>query len=135
MAETKPKAKILFLDDDTFIVNVYSLKFTAENYEFHAATSVQEALTLLRNGFVPDIIICDLVMAQTSGFDFLQEIRTEHLAPDAYRIVLTNQSEELDKVQAEQLGANRYIVKVSMIPEEVVEIVDQVVAHRKIEKK
>ena len=133
--ENKPKAKILFLDDDNFIVNVYALKFTAANYEFQAATSVQEALKLLRNGFTPDIIISDLVMAQASGFDFLNDLRTEHLAPDAYRIVLTNQSEELDKVQAQELGADRYIVKVTMIPEEVVEIVDQVVAHRKIEKK
>ena len=132
---TEPNGKILFLDDDNFILNVYGMKFTHAGYELHAAASVKDALDTLRNGFDPDVVICDLVMAQASGFDFLSTLRAEHLAPQAYRIVLTNQAETLDKVQAESLGVDRYIVKVTMTPEEVVSTVDQILADRKSRKK
>ena len=133
--EPKPKAKILFLDDDKFILNVYGMKFTHAGYELRTAASVEDALNELRKGFRPDVIISDLVMAQASGFDFLDTLKTEHLAQGAYRIVLTNQEGTLDKVQTQELGVDRYIVKVTMTPDEVVAAVDQVVTDRKTIKK
>jgi CheY-like chemotaxis protein len=133
--ETTPKAKILFVDDDTFIVDVYSKKLTSAGYDVHCATSIKDALDDLRKGFVPDVIMLDLVMSNGSGLDFLDELNTTGLAQNAYRIVFTNQSDHLDQVQAETRHVDRYIVKVTMVPEEVLGVVDQVVASRKMEQK
>jgi DNA-binding NtrC family response regulator len=125
-----PKAKIMLVDDDKFILDVYGMKFSHAGYDIRSAVSVDDALKTLREGFTPDVMILDLVLNNASGLDLLHTIQMEHLAPGAYRIVLTNQSREVDKEQAEKLGADRFIIKVTQTPEEVVEIVDKALAEK-----
>jgi CheY-like chemotaxis protein len=111
--------------DDKFLVDLYSVKFTREGYNVQACVSAAHALHVLRTGFVPDVILFDVVMPQQDGFAFLQALLDEHLAPNSSLIALTNQATDDDKKKAAQLGASRYIVKADMLPADVVATVVQ----------
>jgi CheY-like chemotaxis protein len=128
---TDSKGKVLLLDDDKFLADMYSMKFTQEGYEMNACLSVNDAIAALKKGFEPDAVVFDIVMPEHDGFDFLQMLSSEKLAPNAVRIALTNQSDDQERDKAVQLGADRYIVKASMIPSEVVAAVGEEIAKKK----
>jgi len=117
------KYKILLLDDDQFLIDMYSLKFNQAGHTVQPCFSVEEALKVLRDGFDPDAVLFDLVMPGKDGFDFLRSFKEEKLAPQATLIALTNQSADEEKKKTSELGADAYIVKAMTIPSEVVNMV------------
>ncbi len=128
---TDIKGKIILLDDDKFLADMYSMKFTQSGYEMTVCLSAGDALDAMRNGFDPDAVLFDLVMPGQDGFSFLQAMETEKLAVHAVKIALTNQSDDAERQKALELGADRYIVKASMIPSEVVAAVGDEIAKKK----
>ena len=127
----QPKGNVLFLDDDQFLVGMYGMKFTAAGYTVQTCLSVSEALEALRKEFVPDAIVFDLIMPERDGFAFLAALKSERLSPQTVLIALTNQSDDREKAKAESFGIDRYIVKASMIPSEVVTVVGEEIAKKK----
>ena len=125
MSDTPQKRNVLFVDDDKFLVDTYGMKFTQSGYTFEGCLSANQALEIIRGGFSPNIIIFDITMPERDGFSFLEALRSGNLAAGAKLIALTNQSEDAEKKKAEELGVDRYIVKASMIPSEVVNIVGE----------
>ena len=123
--------KIILVDDDKFLIDLYSAKFSSQGYEVHALQSVDAALEVLRAGMQPDAIISDLIMPERTGFSLFEALRDEKLAPDAVRIALTNESDDVERKRAEELGVDHYIVKATMIPSEVVTAVTEVISKRK----
>ncbi len=119
------KQHVLILDDDRFLLDMYSAKFIQAGFEVSACQSTKEALDELRKGIKPKAILFDVVMPGEDGFAFLAAVTGEKLAPEAKLIALTNQSNDKDRAQAETLGATRYVVKASMIPSEVVNMVKE----------
>lgn len=118
---TDKKLKVLYVDDDTFLLDMYGVKFSKNNFEIQTATNAGEALKKLRDKiFEPDIILIDIVMPGMDGLTLLETIRKEKLADDAIAIMLTNQggSSEIDR--SKELGAVGYVVKATSIPTEVV---------------
>ena len=128
MNEPHTKGNVLLVDDDQFLLDLYSTKFAREGYNIHTCLSPKDAIDVLRSGFVP--ILFDISMPEQDGFSFLQTLLDEHLAPNSLLIALTNRSTDADKIKAEQLGASRYIVKATMIPAELVATVAEVIAKK-----
>src|SRR4051812_7679062 len=124
------KGSILLLDDDKFLLDMYSMKFSQIGYEVHAASSSAEALKILREGFAPDAILFDLIMPEGDGFSFLASVKKEKFAPKALTIALTNEMSEDEKKRIMDLGASDYLVKATMIPSEVVDWVSGMIANR-----
>ncbi len=122
------KGNVLLVDDDKFLVDMYGMKFTAAGYAVQICLSAKDALQLLRGAYSPAVILFDITMPEIDGFAFLKTIADEHLAKDALKIALTNQSTEQEQAKAAELGAARYIVKASMIPSEVVNTVQEELA-------
>lgn len=118
------KKAVLIVDDDKFLADMYALKFAREGYEVESYLSINDALSALKKGFTPDAILFDLVMPERDGFSFLAEVRDENLAKGAALIALTNQSDDSERTKAEELGCDRYVVKATAIPSEVVAIVE-----------
>ena len=125
------QGNVLLVDDDKFLLDMYSVKFTQGGYTVHAALSVKAAIDTLKGGFAADAVVFDLVMPQENGFTLLEKIRAEKLVPGASLVALSNQSDESEKKRAEELGATRYIIKASMIPSEVVSAVGEEIAKGK----
>lgn len=121
---------ILIVDDDKFLLDMYCLKFSQAGYSVQPSFSVGEALAAIRGGYVPDAILFDVTMPGEDGFALLQKLRDEKLAAGARLIALTNQASDADKKHAEELGVDRYVVKASMIPSEVVQMVKEELAKK-----
>jgi two-component system alkaline phosphatase synthesis response regulator PhoP len=115
----KKKLKAMIVDDDKFLLGMYSLKFQNNGLEAEAVLGSVEALKKLREGANPDILLLDIIMPYMTGLELLKTIREEKLAPSAVVIMLTNQSESSDIEGAKALGVEGYIVKASTIPSEV----------------
>ncbi|HEY4509204.1 MAG TPA: response regulator [Candidatus Paceibacterota bacterium] len=123
MKEEDKKLKILIVDDDRFLLDMYSLKFKKYGLEVDAMGSSLSALDKLRTGSVYDILILDIIMPSIDGLEFLKRVREEKLVPSAIVIMLTNQADDFEK--AKNLDIDGYIIKATTIPSEVV---DQVLA-------
>ncbi len=117
---------VFVIDDDVFLLDMYATKFSQKDFSVTSASGTIEALEKLREGFKPDVIVCDLVMPAMDGFEFLEVVKNEALAPQAVIIILSNlgQQEDIDRGLA--LGASGYIIKASATPSEVVEKVLEV---------
>ncbi len=116
----EPKKKILIIDDDIFLLDMYSLKFSQSNFEVETALGPIKALEKLHSGFVPDIILLDIIMPEMDGFELLEKMREEKLVLDTIRVILSNRGQQSDIARGEALGAAGYIVKANSTPSEVV---------------
>lgn len=119
--------KILLVDDDAFLRDMYATKFAEEAYGVVVAKSGNEALTVLKDEGDVDIVMLDMIMPGMSGVDLLKEIQDLNLSKPPKCIVLSNQSETNDVDEAMRAGAAGYIIKAEMIPSDVVAEVKKLV--------
>jgi len=115
------KKKILIVDDDSFLLDMYALKFSQNNFEVLTALSGIKALEELESGFNPDIILLDIIMPEMDGFEMLKTINDKKLSPNSVKIILSNKGQQSDIDQGNSLGASGYIVKANSTPAEVIE--------------
>ena len=120
------KKKILIVDDDMFILDMYAFKFSQNNFEVHAVHSGDLAIEKLKEGLKPDIIMMDIIMPEMDGFEMLEKINKENLSPESLKIILSNKGQQEDLDRGEQLGVAGYIVKVNSTPVEVVDKVKEI---------
>jgi len=111
---------ILLVDDDKFLLDMYSMKFVKDGFTVQACLSVNAAMDVLHGGFAPDMILFDLTMPERDGYAFLQALSDEHLAGDAKKVALTNESTDTERTKARELGADDFYIKATLIPSEVV---------------
>lgn len=122
---TKKKLfNILLIDDDSFISDLYVIKFGNAGHTLTVASSATEALEKLREGNMYDAIATDIIMPEMSGVEFLEAINAENLAGEAVVIVLSNQDEPELVKQCRGLGAKAHIVKALNLPHEVLRQVE-----------
>jgi DNA-binding response OmpR family regulator len=126
-----PQKKLLIVDDDKFLLDMYALKFTKAGHEVKAADSTEAGLKILRDGYVPDAMLVDVVMPGLDGLELVTAVRKERLAPQSAVIMLTNQSESDDIARAKKLNVDGYIVKATAIPSEVLAEVGKILANKK----
>jgi CheY-like chemotaxis protein len=115
------KKKILIVDDDSFLLDMYALKFSQNNFEVYAAPGAAQAIEKLKGGLVPDILLMDVIMPDMNGFEMLEKINKENLSPNSVKIYLTNKSQQEDIDEGTRLGVAGYIVKANSTPTEVIE--------------
>lgn len=123
------KRKILFVDDDKFLLDMYALKFSKAGYEVKACDSAENGLKTLTEGFAPDIILTDIVMPGMDGMEFLAKVREGKLADTSIIIMLTNQGTSEDLTKAVKFKVDGYIVKATTIPSEVLAEVEKIYSH------
>jgi two-component system alkaline phosphatase synthesis response regulator PhoP len=118
-------AKILLVEDDNNLREIYEARLQAEGYEIVAARDGEEALTVAMKER-PDLIISDVMMPKISGFDMLDIIRSTEEIKDVKVIMMTALSQAEDKARADKLGADRYLVKSQVTLEDVAKVAREV---------
>jgi DNA-binding response OmpR family regulator len=125
--EANQKHTIFILDDDSFLLDMYALKFSQSNFEVKTASNPESALEVLRSGYTPEVMLLDVLMPIMDGFELLKKIKDEKLIPKTLKIILSNRGQQSDIETGESLGAAGYIVKASMTPAEVVTEVTKII--------
>lgn len=123
--------KILLVDDDNFLRDMYATKFVEHGHDVDVADGSAAVLSKLQQGVYYDLAIFDMVMPGTSGVELLTLVRQQF--PDQVRccIFLSNQGQEEDIREATGAGAIGYIIKAESIPSEVVKKVDDIMKNCK----
>ncbi len=101
------KSKILIVEDEEPISNFIETTLKANDYGVICAKKGKEALSMIPS-HCPDLIILDLGLPDVDGITILKELRTWSSTPV---IVVSARSDETDKVEALDIGADDYIVK------------------------
>lgn len=118
-------AKILLVEDDQSLREIYGIRLTAEGYEIVPAGDGEQALALAVKE-KPDLIISDVMMPKISGFDMLDILRSTPETKDIKVIMMTALSSEDQRERGEALGANCFLVKSQVGIEDVVNAVHEV---------
>jgi CheY-like chemotaxis protein len=112
-------SKILLVEDDNNLREIYEARLQAEGYEIVSAPDGEAALVVAKKES-PDLIISDVMMPNISGFEMLDIIRNTEGLRDVKVIMLTALGQAEDKTKADSLGADRYLVKSQVTLEDIV---------------
>jgi two-component system phosphate regulon response regulator PhoB len=113
------KNKVLVVEDETFLVKIYTVKLKKEGYDVNIATDGEQAVKLASE-VKPDLILLDLILPKMNGFEALEQIRATATGKNIPVIVLSNLGQEEDIKRAELLGATDYLVKANFSIQEVI---------------
>ena len=117
--------KILLVEDDKSLREIYGVRLLAEGYDIVSAGDGEEALAMAIKER-PHLIVSDVMMPKISGFDMLDILRSTTETRDIRVIMMTALSSEDQRLRGEQLGADRYLVKSQVGIEDVVRTVHEV---------
>lgn len=119
------KIKILLVEDDPFLLSMYSTKFEIEGFTVLSADNGEDGLRLSTTERI-DIILLDILMPKMNGFEVLEELKKNEKTKKIPVILLTNlnQKDEIERGLA--LGADDYLIKAHFMPSEVVEKIKKV---------
>lgn len=122
-------SKVMVVEDDANLREIYSIRITAEGYEVVSAGDGEEALAVAVRE-KPDLILSDVMMPKISGFDMLDILRSTPETANIKVIMMTALSADDQRQRGERLGANRYLVKSQVGIEDVVNAIHEVLGDR-----
>lgn len=119
------KKTILLVEDDPFLIDIYSTKLKESGFLVEVAERGDLIFSKLEEK-TPDLIILDVVLPQMDGWEILKKIKSDPQFKDLKVIILSNlgQKEEVEKGIG--LGAVRYLIKAHYTPSQVAEEVKKV---------
>ena len=117
--------KIMIVEDDLALREIYSIRLTAEGYTIVVAGDGEEALAVAAQE-KPDLILSDVMMPKISGFDMLDILRSTPELKDTKVVMMTALSSPEQRARGEALGADRYLVKSQVGIEDVVNVIHEV---------
>ena len=114
-------AKILLVEDDNNLREIYEARLQAEGYTIVSARDGEEALVVAK-AEKPDLVISDVMMPKISGFEMLDILRNTEGLQHVKVIMLTALGQSEDQKRADSLGADRYLVKSQVTLEDIVNV-------------
>ena len=117
--------KIMVVEDDQSLREIYSIRLTAEGYEVVSAGDGEEALAIAVKER-PDLVLSDVMMPKISGFDMLDILRSTPETKNIKVIMMTALSSDDQRKRGENLGADKYLVKSQVGIEDVITAVHEV---------
>ena len=119
--------KIIIIEDDPTISQMYRMKFEADGFDVRMAGNGKIGVDLVKS-FEPDVILLDIQMPEMDGVEALRFIRANRNSKNTPVIVLTNMGEEESPDEMRRLGISSYIVKANSTPRQVVAHVKDLMA-------
>ena len=113
--------KIMLVEDDQFIADIYHIKLKEAGYEVSLANNGLDAVKKLEEGEIPDLMLLDIVMPYMDGRDVLRTMRENPVWENIPVILLTNISEKQQVEDAFKYGVKDYLIKSHFTPSEVID--------------
>lgn len=121
---------IFLVEDDPFLIDIYSTKFKKEGFQVEVIQNGEKALERIKEK-IPDVLILDLVLPSLNGWEILHEIQRMKLENKNLEkmkiVILSNLGQKEDVEKGLQLGASKYLIKVFYTPDEVVKEITQII--------
>jgi DNA-binding response OmpR family regulator len=119
-------SKILFIEDDRVISDMYSRALTAAGYVMDFAYTGTDGLQKAQSGDY-NLILLDIMMPEKTGIEILHELRGEANTEPAHSkiLILTNLAQDEASETALRAQADGYLIKADIVPSKLVEIVKQ----------
>ena len=111
---------ILLVEDDPFLVDLYTTRLEVAGFETEVAITGKEGLKKLEEKR-PDILVLDIVLPTIDGWEVLQEIRKNEKFSDLKIVIISNLDQKGDIKRAFDFGVTKYLIKARYTPAEVVE--------------
>lgn len=115
-------AKILLIEDDPFLTNMYTTRFVSEGYEVMVAQDGETALNLLKQT-PPNLVILDFMLPKLGGFAILEEMQKTDVLKKIPVVVLSNLTDEASVKRAKELGVKEFLMKAQHTPTQVFEVI------------
>ncbi len=115
-------AKVVIVEDDLAIAQMYRMKFEAEGFTVDIAENGKLGLELCES-MKPDIVLLDLMMPEMNGDEMLEKMRATEWGKQTKVVILTNIGEQEAPDSLKKLGVSAFIVKAEMTPRQVAEVV------------
>jgi len=130
MTDDGLKTRVLVVDDDSTLLDMYKERLLASGYDVVTAVNGEEALAKAVD-YLPHCILLDILMPKVNGFDVLESIRGTAETKNIPVIMLTALVQESNKQKGMAEGADDYIIKSETKPSEVVQKIENVIKKRK----
>ena len=123
--------KILLVEDDVLISEMYVNKLSSAGFEVAVAKDGDEAIAKTKE-IKPDLILLDVVLPKKDGFEILKEIKEYPETKNIKAIFLTNLGEEENIKRGREAQADAYLIKAHSTPSDIVEKVKEILEAGKI---
>ena len=130
MSEQSTQQKILLIEDEEMLLEMYSLKFSKEGFKIIQAKDGEEGLKIVKEE-KPTLILLDIILPKLDGFAVLKELKKEETTKNFPVILLTNLGQDEDVKKGLSLGAVDYLIKANLTPTQVVEKVKEILKRSK----
>jgi DNA-binding response OmpR family regulator len=110
--------KLLVIEDDELLREIYATKFEMEGYIVYTAVDGLDGLKQAQAN-QPQVILLDMIMPHMTGLEFLRQYRPLSLKPPVTTIVISNKSSIKDITEAKTLGARDYLIKSQHTPDDI----------------
>jgi len=117
--------KILLIEDDPFLIDIYTVKIKESGFEIAVAKDGEKALRALEKE-KPDLLLLDIVLPRIDGWELLKKIKEKDEFKNLLVIILSNLGQKQEVKKGLDLGAAKYLIKAHYTPTEVVEEIKKV---------
>jgi CheY-like chemotaxis protein len=123
-------AKILLVDDDLVLRDMYKARLENSGYQIITAANGEEAIARAADSH-PDLALLDVMMPKVNGFDVLDVLKSTPETKNIPVIILTALVQDSDKERGIKGGADDYVVKSETMPGEVIEKIEKLLSRAK----
>jgi len=113
-------AKVLLVEDDAKLIESYVFLLTKVGHDVQQASNGAEGIEKVK-AFQPDLVLLDMLMPGSNGLEFLQQLHDT--GSTAKVVVMSNLDNFQAQMEASKLGANSYILKSSLSPTQLADLV------------
>ncbi len=112
--------KILLIEDDNFLVEMYKIKFEKEGYKVATALNGDEGINQARKE-KPDLILLDLVLPEKDGYEVLEVLKKDEQTKAIPVIILSNLGQNGEVKKGKEKGAEDYLIKSNFTPRQLMD--------------
>ncbi|RLF61992.1 MAG: response regulator [Thermoplasmata archaeon] len=117
--------KILLVEDDPFLIDIYTTKLKKSGFGMTVAKDGDSALRAVKEE-KPDLVLLDIVLPHIDGWEILKKIKNNKELKDVKIIVLSNLGQKQEVEKGLELGAVKYLIKAHYTPSEIVKEVEKI---------
>lgn len=120
------KNKVILIEDDLDLAEIYRLKMSLENIEAIVVSDPTKAIESL-NEEIPDLILLDIMMPEINGFELFEQIKQEDKLKNIPIYIWSNLAQKKDKERADKIKVDGYLVKSEYTPADLAKKVKELI--------